>query len=149
MPRSWRLKRDITNYGKVGLDKGAIVYSCLRSDYGLSSDDTRILGYPCISVTLNEDGDYPGYSIAYHDLEVLSDNKENNMNALDKQEGGDHYKKFKIQPVEFCQVNKIPTCEANVIKYVCRHSYKNGREDIKKAIHYLELLLDLEYPESK
>lgn len=64
---------------------------------------------------------------------------------LDKQEGGSHYKRFAIQPAEFNQKNKIPYCEANVIKYVCRHKDKNGREDILKAIHYLELLLEIEY----
>lgn len=65
--------------------------------------------------------------------------------ALDTQEGGDHYKKYKIQPVEFCQKNKIPYCEANVIKYVTRHNSKNGIEDLNKAIHYLELLKEIEY----
>ena len=68
------------------------------------------------------------------------------MSALDKQEGGRHYKDFKIQPIEFIHANGIPYMEANVIKYVCRHREKNGREDLLKAIHYLELLLDLEYP---
>jgi len=65
--------------------------------------------------------------------------------ALEKQEGGDHYKSFKIQPVEFCQVNKLPFCESNVIKYVVRHRDKNGIEDLKKAIHYIELIMELEY----
>jgi hypothetical protein len=68
------------------------------------------------------------------------------MSALEKQEGGRHYKDFKIQPIEFIHANGIPYMEANVIKYVCRHGHKNGREDLLKAIHYLELLLDLEYP---
>lgn len=64
-----------------------------------------------------------------------------------KQVGGDHYRQMPIQPIEFCQVNGLPYCEANVIKYVCRHRSKNGAEDIRKAIHYLELLLDLDYPD--
>jgi hypothetical protein len=66
------------------------------------------------------------------------------MSALDKQEGGDHYKTA-IQPVEFIHANKLGFIEGNVVKYVTRHRNKNGAEDIKKAIHYLELLLDLEY----
>jgi hypothetical protein len=65
--------------------------------------------------------------------------------ALDKQEGGNHYKHFKIQPVEFCQVNKLPYCESNVIKYVTRHANKNGLEDLKKAKHYIELLMEIDY----
>lgn len=65
--------------------------------------------------------------------------------ALDRQEAGDHYKNMRIQPVEFCQANGLGYCESSVIKYVCRHKRKNGAEDIRKAIHFLELLLDLEY----
>ena len=70
-------------------------------------------------------------------------------NALDVQVGGDHYKKFEIQPVEFCQKNKLPTCESNIIKYVCRHNFKNGLQDLLKAKHYIELLIDLEYSEKE
>lgn len=69
------------------------------------------------------------------------------MNATDQQIGGDHYKAMAIQPVEFIQKNHIGFCEGNVIKYVCRHKQKHGAEDLKKAIHYLKLLLQMEYPE--
>jgi len=69
------------------------------------------------------------------------------VTALDTQEGGDHYR-LAIQPVEFIHANKIPFIEGNVIKYVVRHRSKNGLEDINKAIHYLELLRDLEYGQS-
>lgn len=69
---------------------------------------------------------------------------------LQSQVGGVHYKDFAIQPVEFCQRNGLNYCEANAIKYVCRHRLKgSGRQDIEKAIHYLQLLLEIEYPESK
>lgn len=68
------------------------------------------------------------------------------MSALDTQVGGTHYKNMAIQPVEFCQRNHLNYCEAAAVKYICRHGSKHGAEDIRKAIHYLELLLDLEYP---
>ncbi len=68
-------------------------------------------------------------------------------NALSKQVGGNHYKDFAIQPVEFIIKNRLGFCEGNVIKYVCRHRKKNGIEDLKKAKHYLELLAELEYGE--
>ena len=71
------------------------------------------------------------------------------MSALDKQEGGGHYKDLPIQPVEFCQRNKLNFCESAVIKYVCRHQNKNGVQDIDKAIHFLELLKELEYGERR
>jgi len=66
----------------------------------------------------------------------------------DKQVGGKHYKHMRIQPTEFISVNEIPFIEGNVIKYVCRHAHKNGREDILKAIHYLNLLIEYHYNES-
>ena len=66
--------------------------------------------------------------------------------ATDVQVGGSHYKGLAIQPAEYCQRNRLLYCEANVVKYVTRHREKNGREDIEKAIHYLQLLLEIEYP---
>lgn len=65
--------------------------------------------------------------------------------ALDTQVAGDHYKKMKIQPIEFSYHNKIPAIESHIIKYVCRHTFKNGKEDLNKAIHLLEILKELEY----
>ena len=66
---------------------------------------------------------------------------------LDRQEGGSHYKDCTIQPVEFITANKLNFLEGCVIKRICRHRRKNGAEDIRKAIHELELLLALEYPQ--
>ena len=65
--------------------------------------------------------------------------------ALAHQEGGNHYKGLAIQPVEFITANKLSFLEGCVIKRVCRHRSKNGAEDIRKAIHELELILQLEY----
>lgn len=64
------------------------------------------------------------------------------MSALDKQEGGSHYKDMAIQPAEFIMANDIGFCEGNVIKYVCRHELKNGVEDLKKARHYLDMKIE-------
>lgn len=65
--------------------------------------------------------------------------------AKERQVGGSHYNKYKVQPIEFIMENNIPFAEANVIKYTMRHKDKNGRQDIEKAIHYLQLILDHEY----
>lgn len=67
--------------------------------------------------------------------------------ALDIQVGGNHYKDLKIQPIEFIHANDIPFCEANAIKYLCRHRNKNGKQDLLKAKHYIDLLIQLEYGE--
>jgi hypothetical protein len=67
------------------------------------------------------------------------------MSALKKQEGGDHYKDMKIQPIEYCMANNMNACQTYAIKYISRYKNKNGAEDIRKAIHCLELLLEIEY----
>ena len=76
-------------------------------------------------------------------LKYVADRKKEN--ALRKQEGGSHYKDMAIQPVEFITANNLGFLEGNVVKYICRHHAKNGAEDIKKAIHYCELLLQTKY----
>jgi hypothetical protein len=70
------------------------------------------------------------------------------VSALDKQVSGNHYKDKGIQPIVYIHANNLGFCAGNVVKYVTRYKEKNGAADIKKAIHYLELLLELEYPES-
>jgi len=66
--------------------------------------------------------------------------------ALNTQVGGDHYRAFAIQPTEFIHRNGLGFIEGNIIKYVCRHKAKNGRQDLEKARHYLSMLIELEYP---
>ena len=66
------------------------------------------------------------------------------MSALDKQEGGRHYQ-MAIQPIEFINANKLDFIQGSIIKYAVRFRNKNGAEDIRKIIHYCELLLELEY----
>lgn len=73
--------------------------------------------------------------------------KKPKLSSLKEQIGGSHYKEMAMQPVEFCQSNGLGYCESLVIRYVCRHRRKNGAEDIRKAIHSLQLLLQIEYPE--
>ena len=67
-----------------------------------------------------------------------------NTGALNVQGGGDHYKKLKIQPIEFIHANNIPFIEGNIIKYIVRWRDKNGIKDLEKVKHYVDLLIDLE-----
>lgn len=67
------------------------------------------------------------------------------MSALDEQVSGSHYKKCKIQPVEFIEANGIGFLEGNVIKYLVRHKDKGGKQDLLKARHYIDLLIQLRY----
>ena len=71
------------------------------------------------------------------------------MKASDVQEGGSHYKRYVIQPTEFIFKNGLGFIEGNVIKYVMRHREKNGKHDLLKAKHYIDLLLEYEYPDKE
>ena len=73
--------------------------------------------------------------------------EHNNPIKTLQNQGGKHYQGFVIQPAEFIIKNKLRFAEGNVIKYTLRHRGKNGAEDIKKAIHYLKMILELEYGE--
>lgn len=68
--------------------------------------------------------------------------------ALARQVGGDHYKGDKIQHVEFVMANNIPYPEACAIKYIMRHRKKGKRQDLEKAIHYLQIVMEKEYPQT-
>ena len=64
------------------------------------------------------------------------------MKSYKKQVGGNHYKNYKIQPVEFIIKNNIGFVEGNIIKYILRFKEKGGVQDLEKAKHYIELLID-------
>lgn len=66
------------------------------------------------------------------------------MAALDEQISGTHYKCLPIQPFEYIHANGIPFAEGSVIKYVSRWRLKNGIDDLKKAKHFLEMLIEVE-----
>ena len=62
-----------------------------------------------------------------------------------KQIGGSHYKKMKIQPSKFVVENKLLFPEGSVIKYICRHQYKDKKKDLLKAIHFIEMIIERDY----
>ena len=70
------------------------------------------------------------------------------MGTYDKQIGGDHYLKMKIQQSEFANKNDLPFAEGNAIKYICRHKYKGKKEDLKKAKHYIDMIIERDYPDT-
>lgn len=65
--------------------------------------------------------------------------------SLKKQVGGSHYKNMNIQPMEYIVANNLLFPEGAVVKYVSRHKFKNGKEDIEKAIQNLEVILERDY----
>ncbi len=117
-------------------------------------DKVRIVGQPCTGKegTVNEvyDGgriyDYAVYvfneglfAYSERELELV---KRVEMKASEKQVSGEHYKQFAIQPYKFCYDNKLNNLQSEAISYIVRAPLKNGKEDVKKAIHTLELWLE-------
>jgi hypothetical protein len=70
------------------------------------------------------------------------------MSALDTQVGGNHYREGGIQPVQYIEANGLGFLEGCAVKRLTRHNRPTGkgRQDIEKAIHELQLLLELRYP---
>ena len=68
----------------------------------------------------------------------------NKPSALSTQHGGDHYKKLAIQPMEYSMANGLDACQHTVIKYVTRFRDKGGIDDLHKAIHCIEMLIEFE-----
>ena len=71
--------------------------------------------------------------------------KGSTYKSLQEQVGGKHYSSLKIQPAEFINENRLLFAVGNAIKYICRHQSKGKEQDIKKAIHYLEMILERDY----
>ena len=72
-------------------------------------------------------------------------NKVKLGDVWDKQIGGQHYQKFKIQPSKFVVENKLLFPEGCAIKYICRHPFKGKKEDLLKAIHFIEMMIERDY----
>jgi hypothetical protein len=64
--------------------------------------------------------------------------------ALDVQIGGSHYKSMAIQPMEFSMANKLDACQHTAIKYITRFREKGGIEDLEKAKHAIDMLIEFE-----
>lgn len=82
---------------------------------------------------------------------VLEPELKEPQSALDRQVGGNHYKGFAIQPVEFSERNGLTFIEGNIIKYICRYRQDGGEgvKDLRKVIDYVEKLIEMRYPEAK
>ena len=87
--------------------------------------------------------DEPSLNDQYAEIEKVR------QSAWQKQEGGSHYKNLKIQPMQYALENKLDYAQANVVKYVTRHKEKNGKEDLLKAIHNIELMIEFYYGDEK
>lgn len=91
------------------------------------------------------------FAMATQDVEIIKqaiqDLKQvmkQQTTANETQIGGDHYKAKFIQPWDFIAANQIGYFEGNIVKYVSRWRDKGGINDLKKARHYLDKLIELE-----
>lgn len=64
--------------------------------------------------------------------------------ALDTQVGGGHYKNMSIQPMEYSMKNGLDACQHTAIKYISRFRDKGGIEDLRKAKHVIDMLIQFE-----
>ena len=71
------------------------------------------------------------------------------MSAYKKQIGGGHYLKMKIQPSEFINKHNLPFAEGNAIKNICRHQDKGEINDLQKAKHYIDMIIERDYTAPK
>lgn len=78
-------------------------------------------------------------------LDTITTKEWDQMRAIDRQVGGNHYKDNSIQPIEYIISNNLGFCEGNVVKYITRYAAKGGVQDLEKVIHYVELLKELKY----
>ena len=65
--------------------------------------------------------------------------------VYNKQIGGSHYKDMVVQPSEFINKNKLQFAEGNAIKYICRHAHKGEVQDLEKAKHYIDMIIERDY----
>lgn len=68
-----------------------------------------------------------------------------NANILQQQVGGDHYKKQKIQPIEYIQANNLGFLQGCIVKRITRYKFKAEDEDIRKIIQEAKFILKFEY----
>ena len=66
-------------------------------------------------------------------------------NPYDNQVGGDHYKKYAIQPSEFINKNRLLFPEGSAIMYIVRHQDKGGKESLEKAKHFIDMIIERDY----
>jgi hypothetical protein len=65
----------------------------------------------------------------------------------EQQVGGNHYKDKGIQPIHYAHANQLNACQFSVVKYITRYANKDGLKDLLKAKHFIDLLIEIEYPE--
>lgn len=82
------------------------------------------------------------HGTSWREVCVECDAMTKSSRAKDVQEGGDHYRSLPFQPIDYITKNGLGFCEGNVVKYISRWRAKGGVEDLRKARHYIDLLIE-------
>ena len=82
-------------------------------------------------------------------IEEAYDATKDVESVWNKQHGGSHYQKYKIQPSKFVVENNLLYPEGCAIKYIVRHRDKGKKQDLLKAIHFIEMIMERDYPEKE
>lgn len=153
----------ISKSKEMYLDKGVVITPVYNKEYNCwalmdgSNKYKKSYNFKSVDQEMQElfPDELPGWylncvkqDIPEHELGMVQKGTEISEpfpSVLDVQEGGQHYKSQKIQPIEYINSNGLTFFEGNNIKYVTRHRSKNGAQDIKKAMHYLQMILEFEY----
>ena len=102
---------------------------------------------PCLqeACDLMEDvyrGEYTPDSLTTQPWRIALQNNE--WSSKDTQVGGSHYKDMPLQPWEIIEKNNLDFWEGNALKYLLRYKSKNGAQDLEKAKHYIDYLIERE-----
>jgi hypothetical protein len=82
-----------------------------------------------------------------HDIEDMKSYQQSlaACRANDVQHGGTHYKQFKgMEPWDVITYWGLGYLDGTALKYIARWKYKNGLEDLKKAVHFLQKAIEVE-----
>jgi hypothetical protein len=87
----------------------------------------------------------------FHDEieEMINDTKHDEYDVWASQVSGDHYRSLAIQPMEYSLANGLDAAQHTVIKYITRFREKGRLDDLEKAKHAIDLLIDYEYGEEE
>ena len=72
----------------------------------------------------------------------------NSDSAFSEQVAGNHYKRLKIQPLDFSMANEFNACQTRAIKYITRYNLKwkdkkDQIKDLEKAKHVIDMLIEM------
>lgn len=131
------VERVSSSFGGVyAVGKVYIKDSIAQWKWTLDGKSTIMLGKESLFDIVSEAGHMEGEDIADDDTQDK---------AINRQVGGDHYKKLAIQPIEYATANNLNACQFLVLRYITRYKDKGGKVDLEKAIHSIQMLIEMEY----